>query len=194
MSVHGEIVHALRPVVEQFQRLHVRYCVGGSVASTQHGAGRSTVDVDLSAELDLPTALKLIEALQSDYYSSESAVREAFQHRSCFNLLHLATTFKVDVFVGRHPDFDRSVMDRAADDILGDDDTMVARVASAEDIILIKLEWYRWGDEISERQWDDVLRVARLKRGNLDLEYMRHWAEDLRVSDLLERLIAQADE
>lgn len=59
-------------------------------------------------------------------------------------------------------------------------------------MILSKLEWYRMGEEISERQWFDVLSVLRIQQGRLDLEYMRQWAGRLGVSDLLERASAEA--
>ena len=151
----------------------------------------STVDVDLSTELDIQAALKLVASLTPEYYASDVAVREAFQRHSCFNLLHTATAFKVDIFVGRHPEFDRRVLDRATDGVIGEGETMIARIASAEDIILLKLEWYRLGDEVSERQWDDVLRVARLQGMGLDLAYLQLWSEKLGIADLLRLLLSQ---
>ena len=90
MNSTNNLAQALRPVVEELERLEVPYYVGGSVASTYHGAGRSTLDVDLAAELDEPTGLKLAATLQNDYYVSLSAIRDAIKHRSCFNLIHHA--------------------------------------------------------------------------------------------------------
>lgn len=52
-------------------------------------------------------------------------------------------------------------------------------VISPEDIILAKLEWYRMGGEVSERQWEDVLGVLKVRAGELDLDYMRRWANEL---------------
>ncbi len=189
MAGPSDLTRALRPVLTELDRLGVRYCVGGSIASSVHGAARSTLDADLAAELDEPTAMSLIAALQNDYYASEIAAREAVRNRSCFNLLHLATSFKIDIFVSRGREFDRSVQARAITDVLGgSDDVIPVRVASAEDIILIKLEWYRLGDETSKRQWNDVKLVAKLQADRLDWTYLRHWAEELAVTDLLDRL------
>lgn len=189
MAGPSDLTRALRPVLTELDRLGVRYCVGGSIASSVHGAARSTLDADLAAELDEPTAMSLIAALQNDYYASEIAAREAVRNRSCFNLLHLATSFKIDIFVSRGREFDRSVQARAITDVLGgSDDVIPVRVASAEDIILIKLEWYRLGDETSKHQWNDVKLVAKLQADRLDWTYLRHWAEELAVTDLLDRL------
>ena len=62
-------------------------------------------------------------------------------------------------------------------------------MATKEDIILIKLQWYRLGNELSERQWNDLTTVVKLNRGYLDLSYLRQWSVDLKVDDLLERLL-----
>jgi len=193
MADSSDLIQALRPVLAELDRLGVRYCVGGSIASSVHGAARSTLDVDLSAELDEAAALSLVAALHDDYYASEIAAREAVRHRSCFNLLHFATSFKVDIFVSRGREFDRSVQERAIADVVGGPGGLAARIASAEDIILIKLEWYRLGDESSERQWSDVALVAKLQGDRLDRTYLRHWAGELGVADLLDRLFSEIE-
>jgi hypothetical protein len=193
MAESSDLIQALRPVLAELDRRGVRYCVGGSIASSVHGAARSTLDVDLAAELDEATALGLVAALQDDFYVSETAAREAVRQRSCFNLLHFATSFKVDIFVSGGREFDRLVQQRAAIDVLGGQETISARIASAEDIILIKLEWYCLGDESSERQWNDVALVAKLQGDRLDQAYLRQWAAELGVADLLDRLLSEVE-
>jgi len=188
MHDESELVRALRPVVEELLRLGVRHYVGGSIASSIHGAPRSTLDVDVAAELDEAAALRLIQALQNDYYVSRPAVLEAVRRRASFNVIHLATSFKIDVFVSQDRDFDRSVQGRAATEVLGEGSPLSARVASAEDVVLLKLEWYRLGNESSERQWSDITQVGKLQGDRLDREYLRRWADDLGVADLLDRL------
>jgi hypothetical protein len=61
----------------------------------------------------------------------------------------------------------------------------------AEDTILAKLDWYRMGGEVSDRQWRDILGVLKTREGELDLDYLRTWAIDLKVADLLERALAE---
>ena len=63
-------------------------------------------------------------------------------------------------------------------------------MASAEDVILAKLSWFRKGGEVSEKQWRDVLGILRVQRGRLDADYLRSMAESLGLSDLLDRALA----
>ena len=58
-------------------------------------------------------------------------------------------------------------------------------MARAEDTILAKLVWYRKGGEVPDRQWHDVLGVIQVQAGRLDSAYLREWAANLRVTDLL---------
>jgi hypothetical protein len=193
MASPSELVQALVPVVDQLDLLGVRYCIGGSVASSVHGAARSTLDVDVGAELDETAALHLVASLENEFYVSKRAVLDAVRRRSCFNLIHLATSFKVDIFVSKGRAFDRSVQDRAVRDKIGEGGLLAAPIATAEDIILLKLEWYRLGNETSQRQWSDLTAVAKLQADHLDRGYLRHWANELGVVDLAERLLCEVN-
>ena len=64
-------------------------------------------------------------------------------------------------------------------------------IAAPEDTILRKLEWYRAGGETSERQWSDLRGVMRVSGDTLDREYLRKWAQYLKVDDRLERLLRE---
>lgn len=66
------------------------------------------------------------------------------------------------------------------------------RIASAEDAILTKLEWFDMGGRSSARQWNDILGIIGRQGASLDLAYLRHWADALRVRDLLERALTEA--
>jgi hypothetical protein len=112
-------------------------------------------------------------------------IREAVRHRGSFNVLHVATGFKVDVFVVKDRQFDRQAFARHVDRAWPETQRTVA-FCTAEDVILYKLEWYRMGDETSDRQWSDILGVLRVQNEKLDAEYLRKWAAALKVADLLE--------
>jgi hypothetical protein len=130
-----------------------------------------------------------IAHLDASYYISEVAIRSAIRRQSCFNLIHLPTSFKVDVFVSRGRPFDHESMCRAKIERIGESRTVDVPIASVEDSIVSKLEWYRLTDETSERQWDDVSRLIRLLGEKADRDYLRHAASSVGVSDLLERLL-----
>jgi hypothetical protein len=191
MSDSDDLLAALSPVAAALQRLGVRHFVGGSVASTIHGAIRSTMDVDLVCELRSDQIEPFLAAFGDDFYVSGSAVRQAVEWRSCFNLIHLPTAYKVDVFVSRGRPFDREAMARAVLQSLTADDPLRVPVATVEDSVVAKLEWFRLGDESSQRQWDDVSRLLALHGAALDLAHMRRMAESVGVLDLLDRLLAE---
>jgi hypothetical protein len=193
MSETGEMILALRPVIAELERLNIRYYVGGSVASSHHGAGRSTQDVDLNVELDLKLAPLFLKPLKTDFYVSEVAVQDAIRRKSCFNLLRFGNSYKIDLFVSQDRPFDRSALERATVGLLGEFQELPARIATPEDIILLKLDWYRLGDFASERQWLDVSKVAKLYGVKLDKSYLEHWATNLQLTELWNKLKTQVN-
>ena len=179
-------------VVDALEKLGVRYLIGGSLASALYGVPRATMDADLVADLRLEHAEPLAHALTSAFYVDAEMIRDAVRQQRSFNVIHLATAFKVDVFVRKKRAFDESQLARRTKQIVATDPERTAFVASAEDTILAKLEWYRIGGETSERQWRDVLGVVKVQGERLDVMYLRQWAAQLGVADLLERVLGEA--
>ncbi len=188
MSDADDLLLALEPVSRAFQILGIRFYVGGSVASSYHGALRSTMDVDLTCELRDADVSEFLRLIGNGYYASEPAIRDAIRRKSCFNLIHLPTSFKVDVFISRERHFDLQTISRAQLSTLNNVHDFKVPIASPEDVIILKLEWYRMGGEVYERQWNDVSRLVKLLGERLDVEYLRQGAEEVGVSDLLQRL------
>ena len=122
----------------------------------------------------------------------DEMIAESIQRNSSFNIIHRESMFKVDVFIPRPRPFQQSQLARAQRQTFAFETEMSANFASAEDTILSKLEWYRLGGEVSERQWRDILGVLKTRAGELDLDYLRTWAIELKVSDLLERSFKEA--
>lgn len=108
-------------------------------------------------------------------------ITESIQRYSSFNIIHRETFFKVDVFIPRPRPFLQSQLIRAQRQTFTFETEVSAKFASPEDTILAKLEWYRWGGEVSDRQWRDILGVLKTRSGELDLGYVRKWAEELHV-------------
>jgi hypothetical protein len=181
-----DIVRAVEPVLRCLERLGVAAYIGGSVASSASGVARSTLDVDVVADLLEVHVAPFSAALRHDYYVEEEAVREAVRRRSCVNVVHFATMLKVDIFVAKRDPFDRSALARARPAPLGPE-APAFPLASAEDVALHKLLWFRMGGEVSGRQWGDVLGVLRVRGGALDTAYLDRWAAVLGVTDLLRR-------
>jgi hypothetical protein len=188
----GDLTAALLPVVEALQRLGVGYYVTGSVASSAHGVARASLDVDLVAELTVQEAEPLADLLDAAYYTPRGQMRAAAAERRSFNLIHLETMFKIDVFVSKDRPFDREVARRARAQMIDQSPAApTVLVASAEDTVLAKLEWFRRGGETSERQWWDIVGVLRVNPA-VDTEYMKRWSAELGVADLLVQALEQA--
>ncbi len=179
-------------VIDALDALGAPYLIGGSLASAVHGVLRATMDSDLVADLRLEHAEPLARALGGTFYVDAESIREAVLHQSSFNVIHLETMFKVDVFILKKRPFHRSQMERRIAQVIATDPERTAYVATAEDTILAKLEWYRMGGGVSDRQWRDVLGVMKVQADRLDLAYLRQWAAQLNVSDLIERALVEA--
>jgi hypothetical protein len=181
-----DVLRALIPVMAELRRLGVRHYVCGSTASTFYGASRMTADVDMVAELRPAHVVPFAAALRPDYYVDERMILDAISRRSCFNVIHLPTNFKVDVFAVKDRSYDRNVMNRVREGCIVEDiPASQCSLPPVEDTILAKLEWYRLGDEVSERQWSDVTRVMKVNAASLDRQYLERWAAELGVADLL---------
>ncbi len=191
MNESNDIIAALKPVADCLTRLNVAFFVGGSVASSYHGAARSTMDVDIVADIGQNDVGALLQDLGEEYYASRPAIIDAIERKLCFNLIHYPTSFKVDVFVSRGRPFDIQSIERAIHGQLELGSDFVVPIASPEDTILAKLERYRLGEESSQRQWDDITRVLKILGDQADLKYMRSAATSLGVSDLLKRLLVE---
>lgn len=185
----ADLVAALRPVARAFDALGVRYFLGGSIASSAHGVARASLDADVVAELEPAHVDRLTDRLSGAYYVPAAQMRAAVADRRSFNLIHLATMFKIDVFVSKGRPFDRSAAERARPYAFGGRAAGQFFVASAEDTILAKLEWFRLGGETSERQWWDIVGVLRI---GADRAYLQQWSATIGVGDLLERALVDA--
>jgi hypothetical protein len=168
-----------------FERLGVPYVTAGSFASSLHGEPRSTDDVDMVADLRPAQAHPLTAALGPEWYVSIEAVRDAIGHGTSFNAIHLPTGVKVDVFVVGTDPFDAQRVARARVVRVGAEPGAELRVDTAEYTVLRKLEWFRRGGEISDRQWRDVVGIIRTQGARLDRAELAAWAGRLGVSDLL---------
>jgi hypothetical protein len=86
-------------VARALDELGVPYFLGGSLASTFHGEPRFTRDADLVAELQPRHAEPLTQALAPTFYADAESIHRAIARKGSFNVIHLATAFKVDIFV-----------------------------------------------------------------------------------------------
>ena len=100
------LIEALKPVARICEKLEVRFYVGGSLARSYHGAARSTMDVDLVTDLNSKDVDRFVSEVQDEYHVSKQAILDAIDRRSCFNLIDLSSSFKVDIFIQKRREFE----------------------------------------------------------------------------------------
>jgi hypothetical protein len=188
-----DIISAIDMVIECFERLGIEYYIGGSLASSAYGIARATMDVDLIAKIETKHVDNLVKALEKNYYIDAGMITNAIQEKSSFNLIHLETMIKIDIFILRNQPYDLKAFDRRQTDTLDEESARKFYLSSPEDVILSKLQWYHLGGRLSQQQWKDVLGVLKVQGNRLDLKYLKYWASKLNLSDLLNSSFNDAD-
>lgn len=187
-----EAFQVVLEVTRVLDEIGVPYLVGGSLASSLWGIPRSTQDADLVVDLRVEHVEPFTARLAASFYLSPERVQSAVRRRSSFNLIHLKTSLKVDLFLLKGDLLSLQEMTRRHTlPIPGALDVRL-RVASPEDTVLQKLLWYQQGNSTSDRQWNDVLGVLKVRQASLDFAYLQEWADRKEIGDLLERALQDA--
>lgn len=172
------------------ERLGLPYLVTGSMATIVYGEPRFTNDVDVVVRLPADRVEELCAAFPDDeFYVSPQAAALAVRRRGQFNVLHPRSGLKLDVMVANESAFDRSRFSRARPVETGPGRTVA--FASAEDVLLKKLEYFREGG--SEKHLRDVAGILRISGDRVDRRYVDHWAAELGLTELWRRVAQRAD-
>lgn len=188
----SDVVAVTLRVVHLLEELGVRYVIGGSLASSVHGTMRSTGDVDFVVDLRPEHVQPFVRALADEFYLSENRVTQAVEAGGSFNLIALEEVFKVDFFVAKDKPFESAQLSRGQALRVSRNAEERVNVSTPEDVVVAKLMWYRKGGEVSDRQWEDVLGVLRVKAGTLDEAYLMRMAEEVGVIHLLRQALDEA--
>jgi hypothetical protein len=186
-----DLLVAMIPVIEAFECLGIRYSLSGSIACSVYGLPRGAQDIDFLADIQLEHVCPLIDHLQAVYTINAQALRDAIAQRNAFSLLHLSSLVKVDVMLPSGTPFDSLVLQRARQLSLIEGYQPIW-IVSPEDVVLMRLEWYRDCGATADDQWNDMLGVLKVEAPTMDLTYLRHVAPTLNVSGLLEQALIDA--
>jgi len=182
----------LRRVVGRLDEAGIEYMLTGSIVSSLQGEPRATHDIDVVISVRTAAAeaaAKLKAAFpEPEFFFDEEAARGAIAARSMFNVIDTREGDKVDFWLLKDEDFDRSRFARRATEAFEGTRLVVSR---PEDTILMKLKWAAmYGG--SEKQLTDALRVYEVQHGGLDHGYLDTWARKLEVTESLARLRERA--
>jgi hypothetical protein len=175
----------LKKVVTAMETTGTPYMLTGSYASSLQGEPRLTHDIDLVVAITPAAAqLLLVEFPPPDYYLDETAINNAIQHKSQFNLVDIRHGDKVDFWMLSDEPFDQS---RFARRITEEFEGQRLFVSRPEDTILMKLRWAKMSGG-SEKQLADARSVLELQGNKLDVDYIEQWATSLDIVALWQQL------
>src|SRR5437016_13900816 len=171
--------------LRRLNRISVRYYLTGSMASNYWGIPRTTHDLDFVVQLPPSAVPEIVRAFAGDFYIDEAAVRAAYRPPHQFNALDTRSALKVDFWLPDPTPFAQEMLRRRLEvNLFGEP----AWIATAEDVILHKLIWNRISP--SDRQLGDAAGVVAVQADALDKSYLRHWAQELKLTGELERLLS----
>jgi hypothetical protein len=171
-----------RYTIEALHRLGVPHALVGSLAVAHYGEQRATLDADFVADLNRSDVSRLAaEFPATEFYLSDDAAEEAIATGGQFNIIHIATAFKIDMFVASSAATRNEIARARRTEILPG---VHVRVAAAEDLILKKLEYYRMGE--SDKHLRDIAAMLRISGDEIDHQMITREAERLGVSAIWE--------
>jgi hypothetical protein len=178
----------LRKIITLLAASRIPHMVVGSFASTAHGEPRMTRDLDLVIDPRPDQLNEILAALDAEhYYVDPDVARDALRRRSMFNIIEIATGWKLDLVIRKARPFSIEEMQRrTTTKILG----MDVPTATAEDTIIAKLEWANQG--ASDRQLRDVAGILRVRGADLDFAYIERWVTELGLAELWQSARAAA--
>lgn len=184
-----EVVAAFSALLRLGQFPHA---VGGSLASSAWGEPRYTNDADIVLAMAEPRVGSFLELLSDEYTCEPSDVRSAIRDPGpfpVFQVLYEPTVFKFDCFLAKEA-WAMGCLDRAISFEVAPGSWVP--YAAAEDIVIAKCRWFDAGRRVSDRQWNDLVRLCEIQRGRLDTGYIEKWLAEFGLSDLWFALAEQA--
>jgi hypothetical protein len=169
--------------------MDIKYLIGGSLASSMYGVPRATQDVDVVAEILEKQLPKLHGLLADEFYFDIDMAREAILNFSSFNIIDRELLYKIDIFIQSPDDLASMEMDRRRLYTIDDSGKQSFYLCSPEDIIAHKLYWFKLGNEISDRQWNDAVNVLKVQKRSLDIEYLNKICTARGVKSYLDKLL-----
>ena len=168
-----------RRVTEALEQAGIAYMLTGSFASSYHGAPRATQDIDIVIS-PTPDQLRSLVALlpAAEYYVDLDAALDAQRREGLFNIIDLATGWKIDLIIQKSRPFSRAEFDRRS---VIEFEGMRLSIATAEDVLIAKLEWAKLGG--SERQVEDAAGIIRIRSRDLDRTYIENWVRQLKIEE-----------
>lgn len=166
--------------VRPLNRAGIRYVIGGSVAAMFFGEPRFTRDVDMVVFLNETVIRQLPEIFPSNEFylppPEVIATESARVQRGQFNIIHLETMFKADIYATGRDEFNAWAF-RNKRQIVYESETLV--LAPPEYVIVRKLEYFREGG--SDKHLRDIRGILNISRAQINWADLNGWIQRLGV-------------
>lgn len=169
------LLDVLKDVVDRFNREGIEYFLVGSLAAMYYGRPRFTQDVDLVVRLKAKQVVKFehLFSIEEYYCPPGEVLRDEVIRKGSFNLIHQDSGIKVDIVLDKETPFYISEFSRRVE--LEIAPNIKVYIASPEDLILKKLDFYREGQ--SEKHLTDIREI--MMGSKVDEVYIEKWVERL---------------
>ncbi|MEK7127202.1 MAG: hypothetical protein AAB838_00560 [Patescibacteria group bacterium] len=172
-------------LVKLFNKHGISYVLTGSFAGSYWGRPRATHDIDFLVEIEKPQTEKIISVLKdlgSEFMVDLDMAKRAIKEHDQFNVIHFSTTIKIDFWVAKDNEFEKTKFNRRLAVKLFDDNVFIV---TAEDLVLTKLLWCK--EIMSERHMRDCIGILEVQKGKLDKKYLNETAKTLGITKLLDQ-------
>lgn len=170
-------------VADRLDHAGIPYMLTGALAVNYHGVPRSTHDIDFVVVIAPADIGRIKTLLEPDYAVAEESIKAALREGSMFNAIHEETGLKVDFWMRKGDEYGREAFARRKRYPY---ERFMVTIATPEDVIIAKLEWYRMSD--LDKHYFDARGVYAVQKDTLDTAYIARWCEAKHVLDLWHRL------
>ncbi len=178
----------LQIVIATLEKNNIPYMLTGAIAVNYYGRPRLTHDVDIVVNIEKKHIESIVDAFYQEFYLSSEGIEDAIKHHTVFNIIHHETGLKIDFWMLRDEEYDKTRFSRRESQTIFDREMYIS---SAEDMILVKLLWYK--ESTSEKHIMDVKGILQVQGESVDNNYLEKWAEKLNVREILKELYKTID-
>lgn len=177
----------LKDITSFLNKNKIPYMITGAWSVIYYARPRASHDIDFVVELhkeDIKRIIKAFKTLNLEYLVQFDQIQQAIEDKSMFNIIHLSTFLKLDFWLLKDDDFNKTRFARRKNVKILD---QYMCIATPEDTVLKKLLWYK--EAKIEKHLIDAAFVYQVQKNNLDRFYLRKWATKLKINKLYNQLV-----
>ncbi len=179
----SEELEVLKVVVQKLDSADIVYFISGSMAANYYTTPRMTRDIDVVIQLSDLDSEKFVDLFSQEFYVDQDSVKEEFQKRGMFNLIHKKYVVKIDFIIEKKTKFQASTFSRRQQVSVSG---VSMWIISPEDLMVMKMLWAQ--DSFSELQLGDVRSMLR-SVDSLDNDYIKLWVDELDLDRVYKKVV-----